>query len=225
MHQVEDRDGLRVLVVSDMQKHFHPQTGEELPSRKLNTTIVHGKDIAEYYGIPYRTIIGADPVRDYVKGVWELIFDNEIGLRVNYNSEMTDKDTIEAMTWVNDKRNSDGMVISKKLERKQFRVSRETDDGMYVRYDDLMEYVAAQGWTKGGGRPKKDAPVASDQGSIVASVTAAVVATLQAMGIVPQAQAQAQPVVEPKPKRVMSDEQKAKMAAGRAAARAAKADA
>ena len=52
----------------------------------------------------------------------------------------------------------------------------DTDDGNYVRYDDLVKFAKAQGWTKGGGLPLAN-PAPTPQ---IAAIVAAVMQAMQA---------------------------------------------
>ena len=48
-HTTETRDGMEVLVVSDMGRRFDPETGKELKVRQVNNLpIVHASEIARY---------------------------------------------------------------------------------------------------------------------------------------------------------------------------------
>ena len=55
-----------------------------------------------------------------------------------------------------------------------YELEGDTDDGMYVRHDELLKFAKAQGWTPGGGWPSKNpsAP-AVDIAAFVAAVMAA----------------------------------------------------
>lgn len=213
-HTYETReDGLRVVVVGELTKRYDPITKKEVAQRDAPAEpIVHASEIAKYYGIPLRDI-GETP------GVWSLVHTNVIGQRVPYNTEET-RPNHRYIRIHEHVFNQAGLPIDTReriIENKnaqpiQYAMTDETDDGMYVRLSDLLEYAAAEGWSKGGGWPKHQ-PVAAP----AVDVAAIVAAVLAALGHAPAAST----VVEstPKPKRTLSPEHLAAMAAGRAASR------
>jgi hypothetical protein len=159
MHTVEDRDGMRVLVVTSMQDLSSMQSGslEIIEGNKLEepTAIVHANDIAKYYGLD-------------IRDVWPLVHANAMGQRVSYNSTPTeDKDSptpgkpILPMT-KNSNRNERYWVDGYDTHGNKTKVERvrrvpyvqEPDDGVYAKYTDVLYFADSQGWTKGGGKPK-----------------------------------------------------------------------
>ena len=70
MHTVEDRDGMRVLVVTSMQDLASFESGEQviIEGKQLEepTPIVHANDIAKFYGLD-------------VRDVWPLVHANAMG--------------------------------------------------------------------------------------------------------------------------------------------------
>ena len=171
-HTTEQRDGMEVLVVSDMGRRFDPETGKELKVRQVNNLpIVHASEIARYYGLDLPDTGYGDNLR---LGVWSLVNHNMIGQRVNYNSESEAKSDRIVRHWEIIK-DPMGKPVDTKSTLKEEKVVVETDDGMYARLDDVLRFAAANGWTPGGGWPSKvGAPAPqSDVAGIVAAVLAA----------------------------------------------------
>ncbi len=167
-HTVRDHDGMKVLVVHDMERRFDDD-GKLVSSKAMNDLeIVHAQEIARYYGIPLRTIGRGD---NEIPGTWAMVFSNEIGQRVPYNTEETRPGDRNVRVWkvikdaAGNPMDTEEKVVRAKVhydgnKPTGFPLVDELDDGMYVRLEDLLTYAAAQGWTKGGGRPGVVAPAA-----------------------------------------------------------------
>lgn len=164
-HSVTDYDGMKVLVIHQMNKRFDPETGLELPQRKMDDVkVVHSTEIANYYGLPHHDIgIG----KERQLGVWSFVFHNMIGQRIIYNTEETEPTDRYIRDWrkIVDSR---GVAVDTKeivkiddTEHGAYKV-REIDDGMYVRLSDLLEYAKVMGWKKGGGFPAGKVEAASE---------------------------------------------------------------
>lgn len=169
MHEKIEKDGMTVLVVSEMNKRFDAE-GVELPTRDMKgSEIVHASEIARYYDIDLQDVGFGD---NRVMGVWSLVFGNHMGQRVPYNSEATAQSDVNRREWrpIKDSR---GQTIENKEKVVNHKVIIETDDGMYANYADVLRFAKANGWTKGGGRPVKGAAPAIDINTIVAAVVAA----------------------------------------------------
>lgn len=167
-HTVRNHDGMKVLVVHDMNRRYDEDGNLTLSKEMGDLEIVHASEIAKYYGIPLRTIGRGD---NEVRGIWAMVFDNEIGQRVPYNSEETKPGDRNIRTWRVKRKDADGNPIER--EEKVVRATKswdqngdqksqlagnvpildEIDDGMYVRLEDVLIFAEGQGWTKGGGRP------------------------------------------------------------------------
>jgi hypothetical protein len=170
-HTVEDHDGLQVCVVTDMHRRYDEE-GKLVSAKTVdNLKIVHASEIARYYNIPLRTIGRGD---NMIPGIWAIVHDNEIGQRVAYNSEASrigDRH-VRSFKIIKDAAGNPMETVEKISNLKVHHKAggepadgrpplvEETDDGMYVRLDDLLVYAQGQGWTKGGGRPGVVAPVA-----------------------------------------------------------------
>lgn len=230
-HAVEDRDGMRVLVVTDLGRRFHPDTGQEIPARRVDAALVHSTEIARYYGLPHASVF--DHRGNMVEaGVWELVHQNTIGLRVNYNTEDKRADNKDVREWDRIKDQA-GHVIDTKEKIVRHYGQSETDDGMYARYDDVIRYAKANGWTPGGGWPKKDQVVVQsaplDPTMLAQIVAATTQAVMTALGKAPVVEPEtdlypAEPEL-PEParkKREFTDEQRKAIGERLAAARAAK---
>jgi hypothetical protein len=211
-HTKETReDGLAVLVVSDMNRRLDPRTGKPLAARKFDDVIVHAKAIAEYYKIPMRDIGQGD---NRIPGIWSMVHENTIGMRVNYNNEEKTASDRYVRKWEKIFNDAGQPIDTKEtIVREDHEV--ETDDGMYVRLSELLEYAEANGWTKGGGRPQHAGPTQAAQVD-VASIVAAVLAALghSAPAQVDTA-APAQVDVEPKQRSPKQRAMDAWLAAGR----------
>ncbi len=162
MHTEKNHDGMKVLVVSDMNRKFD-EDGNLVSSKDMgNVEIVHASEIAKHYGIPLRTIGTGD---NEVPGIWAMVHQNEIGQRVAYNSDHAERGNRHIRTWRIIK-DANGQPID--TEERIVRATRhwntngiqgdklvtdETDDGMYVKLSDLLEFASTQGWSKGAGRP------------------------------------------------------------------------
>jgi hypothetical protein len=98
-----------------------------------------------------------------------MVYSNEIGQRVPYNSEETAPGNRNIRQWRVIK-DATGKPIDS--EERVIRATRhhdhggnlsalpiieQLDDGMYVKLDDLLEYAEGMGWAKGKGRPGLDA--------------------------------------------------------------------
>jgi hypothetical protein len=146
MHTVEDRDGMRVLVVTSMQDSASFDSGEQviIEGKQLEepTPIVHVNDIAKFYGLD-------------VRDVWPLVHANAMGQRVAYNTGDFGKPKDANR---NERYWRDGTDIhgnKTKVERiRRVPYVQEADDGMYAKYTDVLYFADSQGWTKGGGKPK-----------------------------------------------------------------------
>lgn len=166
-HILEDRDGMQVLVVSDMGKRFDLETGLEIKRRSIeNLAIVHSTEIARYYGIEHADVGMGDRK---VPGVWNLVHDNIIGQRVAYNSETQAESDRYIRDWLILK-DGQGRAYDTKEIIKAVKQVLDTDDGNYVRYDDLVKFAKAQGWTKGGGLPPTNPAPVIDIAAIVSAV-------------------------------------------------------
>ena len=166
-HTIEDRDGMQVLVVSDMGARFDPETGLEIKRRGVdNLAIVHSSEVARYYGIEHADVGMGDR---RVVGVWNLVHDNIIGQRVAYNSETQAESDRYIRDWLVLK-DGQGRAYDTKEIIKAVKQVLDTDDGNYVRYDDLVKFAKAQGWTRGGGLPLANPAPTVDIAAIVAAV-------------------------------------------------------
>ena len=166
-HTLIDRDGMQVLVVSDLGARFDLESGLEIKRRAIdNLAIVHSTEIARYYGIEHADVGTGD---HKVVGVWNLVHDNIIGQRVAYNSETKTTSDRYIRDWILLK-DGQGRAYDTKEVIKEVPQVLDTDDGNYVRYDDLMKFAKAQGWTKGGGLPEKNPVPVVDVAAIVAAV-------------------------------------------------------
>jgi hypothetical protein len=164
-HTVKDVDGLKVLVVTDMDRRYD-EDGNLKSSKAVDLELVHAKEIARHYAIPFRDVGMGD---NRVRGVWSMVFENEIGQRVPYNNEeqvpgdrnvrqfkiVRDAagnpiDTEERIVRATRHHESSGNLTAIPL-------MMDTDDGMYVKLADLQEFASANGWRKGAGRPGKEA--------------------------------------------------------------------
>ena len=164
-HEFTEIDGMKVLVVSAMNRRFD-ENGVELHTREFpeKLQIVHAEEIARYYGLDYQDVGYGD---NRIPGVWSLVHGNIIGQRVPYNAETSAPLDRQVIVWevIKDGR---GMPIDTKEVIKindnktpgqtHYELTQETDDGMYVRLDDLMKFAKVRAGQKGQGsrpRPRK----------------------------------------------------------------------
>ena len=211
-----DKDGMKVLVVSDMGARFDPVTDKELPRRKVeNLEIVHSTEIARYYGLDHGDTGYGD---NQVLGTWALVHGNIIGQRVAYNNEASAPLDRLIRVWEVEKDNrgvpidtKEKIVVNtnKHLGALTYALTEDLDDGMYVRYADLVRFAKAQGWTKNGGWPAQR-PIASNVD--VAAIVAAVMQAMQAQKPAPLPASEPRPPAERSPKQLAHD---AWMAAGK----------
>ena len=173
-HSVIDKDGMRVLVVSDMNKLFDPETGLELKRRAVdNLEIVHSTEIARYYGLDHNDVGFGD---SKVMGVWNYVYGNLIGTRVPYNTdeEVPAERFVRAWEILKD---GQGRPYDTKEKVVGQKFLKNADNGMYVRHSDLVKFAKAQGWKKDGGWPVKNQAAG---GLDIAAIVAAVMAAMQA---------------------------------------------
>lgn len=186
-HNEIDRDGMKVLVVSDMGARFDLETGLEIPRRSVeNLEIVHASEIARYYGLDLGDVGLGD---NRVLGTWSLVHLNLIGQRVAYNNDQQEVSDRYIRDWrvIKDSR---GVPVDTKEIVKAEKQILDIDDGMYVRYADLVKFAKAQGWTPGGGWPAKShAAPTVDIAAIVAAVMAAMNNQAEATGRSPKQRA------------------------------------
>jgi hypothetical protein len=169
-HTEKDHDGMKVLVVADMNARFDEEGKQVSAIDMEGLEIVHATEIAKYYGVPLRSIGQGD---NEVKGVWAMVHANEFGLRVPYNSEASRRGNRNVRAWKVLK-DANGNPLNTKEEIKRYTTHHndsgaamrdlplieELDDGMYAKLADVLEYAAAQGWKKAGGRPGTGATAA-----------------------------------------------------------------
>lgn len=173
-HTIKDVDGLKVYVVSDMNRRYD-EDGNLVSQKDMGgLEIVHARDIATYYNIPLHTIgKGANAV----PGIWSMVHDNEIGQRVPYNTEETKSGDRHIRTWKilkdanGEPRDTKEMVIKTTRHWDAGKSGAglltdkplldEIDDGMYVKLSDLRDYASVMGWEKGKGRPGQAAKIAA----------------------------------------------------------------
>jgi len=187
-HTIEDRAGLKVLNVGFMNRRLDPKNPrKELPAKKLDDVLVHASEISRYYGIPLQSIGLGD---NRVPGIWELVHSNAIGLRIPYNSETSKRGDFTERRWEKQFDTMDRPIGSEEKvvntdvylapdPRAGQPVMVDTDDGMYVRYSDLLLYAEANGWKKGGGRPKAKTEI--EMGGMAAIIAQAVAAAVPAV--------------------------------------------
>ncbi len=205
-HTVMDRDGMKVLVVKQMNKRFD-KNGKELPQRKFdNLEIVHASEIARYFGIDMQDVGIGD---NRVLGAWSLVHGNHMGQRVPYNDESTQPGNINLRTFKEIK-NERGQVIDTEEVIVEKAAPVETDDGMYARHADVLRYAAANGWSKGGGWPHKAKPQQTDIGSIVAAVLSALAQRTTSVDVASEGTRDAAPEDQPaeRKKHVWTDEER-----------------
>jgi hypothetical protein len=167
-HTERSQDGMKVLVLQDMERKFD-DNGTLLSSKDMGgLEVVHATEIARYYGIPLRDIGKGD---NLIPGIWTMVFENTFGQRVPYNHEKTDPNSNRNIRQFSEIKDAAGKTVDTKevIVRSKFHhrdsgklergmpLAFETDDGMYVKLSDLLEYAEAQGWRKGAGRPHIEA--------------------------------------------------------------------
>jgi hypothetical protein len=211
-HTLREHDGLKVYVVTDMDRRFDEE-GKLLSSKEVdNLELVHASDIAKYFGIPLRDIGKGDSL---VPGIWTMVFENTFGQRVPYNDDhqIPGDRNVRQFVEIKDATGKvvdtkEKIVLSKFHHRDSGKLERgmplliDTCDGMFVRLSDLLEYAEAQGWKKGAGRPhvegkaKNSASVDEKLDKLTDLVTG--LATIMAQQVVQPA---AQQVVQPAAKK------------------------
>jgi len=139
-HKVEDRGGLKVTLISQMQDRAD-KVGKTIPGRSFDPPLetVQVRDIAEYYGIDIRDI-------------WPLVFESQMGQRVPYNngteviSDHTERKQVEQVDVLGRPHMEPQVVTVKHMA--------ETDDGMYAKLKDVLRWAKQHGWVPGGGLPE-----------------------------------------------------------------------
>ena len=215
MHTIIDAGGMRVLAVSKFQDRVDKRK-RPLPGRSFDPPleIVHARDIAAFYGLD-------------IRDVWPAVHGNEMGQRVPYNTgtQMASNRTEHYWRPEQDAYGQTHMIE----DEREVPQTVDTDDGIYARLSDVLYYAKAKGWAKGAGLPQGANQAATD----VAGIASAVVQALIVAGVIKSAVAPIDPpdiaaidlldpLPAPKPKRTLSPEHQAKLAAGREAAAKAK---
>ena len=219
MHAALDIDGMRVLAVSKFQDRVDKQK-RPLPGRTFDPPlqIVHARDIASYYGLD-------------IRDVWPAVHGNEMGQRVPYNTGTQKASNRTEHYW---RPEQDAYGQTHMIEDvREVPQTVDIDDGIYARLSDVLYYAKAKGWAKGAGLPQGANQAATD----VAGIASAVVQALVAAGVIKSAPVTPvlpidppdiaaidllDPLMAPKPKRTLSPEHQATLAAGREAAAKAK---
>lgn len=197
MHKIDNRDGMRIFQIHQMQARSDKR-GRPIVGKSFDPPleIMHASDIAEYYGLD-------------IRDVWPLVHENLMGQRVPYNTGETKQDSHTERHWVTelDDHNQPQQVEAVR----EVPITMDIDDGMYMRLKDVLYYAKAKSWTKDGGLPVSAAQAAasSDIAQLVEIVK--VLLTKEQMAV----------ITEPKPKRTLTPEHLEKMRLAREAKKVA----